>query len=140
MHLHTAGAVCHWDSWFSCNKGPNASTGVQYAYIPGDAVEFQHIRGSPRCERRVKVPLNERQRMHLYTASACLPLGQLVKLQKGSKCEYGVQYASIPGGAAQFLHIRGFPRCDRSRKMPLNERQRMHLHTAGACLPLEQLV
>ena len=79
--------VCHWDSWFSCEKGPNANTGVQYAYIPGGAVEFQHIRGSPRCERRVKVPLNERQRRHLYTAGACLPLGQLVKLQKGSKCE-----------------------------------------------------
>ena len=50
-------------------------------------VEFQHIRGTPGCERRVKVPLNERERMHLHTAGACLPLGQLVKLQKGSKCE-----------------------------------------------------
>ena len=120
--------------------GPNARTGVQYSYIPWDAVEFKHIRGSQRCERRVKVPLNERQRMHLHTASAFLPLGQLVKLQKGSKCEYGCPLCLYSEGAAQFLHIRGFPRCDRRRKVPLNERQRMHLQTAGACLPLGQLV
>ena len=61
--------------------------GPIYASIPGGAAQFLHIRGFPRCERRVKVPLNKRQRMHLYTAGACLPLGQLVKLQKGSKCE-----------------------------------------------------
>ena len=101
--------VCKWDSWFSCKKGPNASTGVQYAYIPGDAVEFQHIRGSQRCERRVKAPLNERQRMHLHTADACLQLGQLVKLQKGSKCEYGCPLCLYSRGSGPVSAYPGLP-------------------------------
>ena len=86
------------------------------------------------------MPLNERHRTYLHTAGACLPLGQLDKLQEGSKGEYGGPICLNSRGAAEFQHIRVSPRCERRVKVPLNERQRTHLHTDCAFLPLGQLV
>ena len=139
MHLHTAGACLPLGQLVKLQKGSKCEKGVQFAYIPGGAVAFLHIRCSPRCDRRPKVPLNKRQKMYLHTAGVCLQLGQLVKLQKGSKCVQAVQYAYIPGGGALFLHTRGSPRCEKRSKAPLNERQMMHLHIPGTSYSPRQL-